>query len=742
LACDHCYVYESADQSWRSKNKVMALETVRTTAFRIAEHASTHKLGEVKVILHGGEPLLVGPATMRAMLTILSTTIEPVTRLRLGIQTNAVQLSTRFCDLLAEFDVRVGVSLDGYREANDLHRRFANGASSHDKVLQALELLRREEYRHLYAGLLCTIDIRNDPLRVYEALLAEQPPRIDFLLPHATWEQPPLRFIDDPTPYATWLGRIHKRWIDDGRPVRIKTFESISQAARGGRSGTEQFGLEPADLAVVESNGDWEQADSLKASFDGAPVTGLTVFANSVDEVAGLPVIVRRQGGLDLLNPTCQSCAVVKQCGGGLFAHRYSEKRGFDNPSVYCSDLKEFLSAMETTSALSALPERLLTMVARGTNDGDAVRHLAGRQLSINRDLVESVGDELSGHPYAAEGWDLLMELDTLAPKACDLVLSHPYVRPWAVSCLKEATPADDRGYLCSIAAAVAIHAGVTSKLTVPVSADRIHLPTVGTAYLPISQALDTAVLTIEPGRLTFGVAGADLFVDLSNPQQPSWWQPSHRSAPDGMTVLIEDGDPFRDCHNWQPTGRLSPAEADSWVSTIAAAWRLIERETPQYADGLKAGLRAVVPLVPSAGLKASTARHAFGAVAATFASAESLAIMLVHEFHHGKLGAVLDLVDLFDLSNDSKLSVGWRQDLRPVEGVLQGTYAHMAVADVWRCRAAKSGPGQADAEKNYIQYRDWTAAAIETLRGSGALTDLGTCFVDQMAAEMDGWRT
>ena len=44
LACDHCYVYEHADQSWRTKPKLIATATVRQAARRIGEHAEAHQL--------------------------------------------------------------------------------------------------------------------------------------------------------------------------------------------------------------------------------------------------------------------------------------------------------------------------------------------------------------------------------------------------------------------------------------------------------------------------------------------------------------------------------------------------------------------------------------------------------------------------------------------------------------------------------------------------------------------------
>jgi len=255
LACDHCYVYEHADQSWLHQPRAMAPPTVRRTASRIAEHVVEHSLERVTVVLHGGEPLLIGPARLAAMLAELRSRLDPVTRLHLRMQSNGLLLTEDICRLLAEFEVGVGVSLDGDRADNDRHRRHADGTSSHRAVLRALELLRRPEFRPIFAGILCTVDIRNDPLAVYSALVAEQPPRIDLLLPHATWDQPPERPNGDPAAYGQWLGRIYRRWNADGRPVPIRLFDSLLSAMVGGPSGTEWIGLDPVDLAVVETDG-------------------------------------------------------------------------------------------------------------------------------------------------------------------------------------------------------------------------------------------------------------------------------------------------------------------------------------------------------------------------------------------------------------------------------------------------------------------------------------------------------
>ena len=44
LSCDHCYVYESADQSWRAKPKTMSADIVHAAAVRIGTHARAWRL--------------------------------------------------------------------------------------------------------------------------------------------------------------------------------------------------------------------------------------------------------------------------------------------------------------------------------------------------------------------------------------------------------------------------------------------------------------------------------------------------------------------------------------------------------------------------------------------------------------------------------------------------------------------------------------------------------------------------
>jgi uncharacterized protein len=232
------------------------------------------------------------------------------------------------------------VSFDG--SVGGRRRRFANGAGSHDAVVEALRLLRDWRYRRVFRGILATVDLEADPIATYEELAAFEPPGVDFLLPHGNWTSPPPGHTQQASlaPYGNWLAQVFDRWYD-ARPCEtdVRLFSEIIHLLLGGRSRSEAIGLSPACLVVVETDGSLEQVDSLKSAYPGAAATGMAVAEHSFDDVLYHPGIVARQIGLDALAPACRACPVRNVCGGGYYPHRYRAGAGFRNPSVYCPDL-------------------------------------------------------------------------------------------------------------------------------------------------------------------------------------------------------------------------------------------------------------------------------------------------------------------------------------------------------------------------------------------------------------------
>lgn len=341
LACDYCYMYQLADRSAGSDPATMPAATFEQVVHRIREHATAHELPAVRVVLHGGEPTLVGCSRLAAMAARLRRAL-PATELDITVQTNAVRLTPSDLDVLAAERVRVGVSLDGDRTANDRHRRYAGGRSSFDAVERGVSLL--AERPDMFAGILCVIDLANDPVGTYEALLRHRPPRVDFLLPHGNWTAPPPGHSVDEPRYGGWLASVFDRWYAASlREVGVRLFEELVNLLLGGQSRTEVIGLSPVAVVVVNVDGSYEQVDTLRSTYPGAVRTSLNAFDHSLDDAMRHPAIVARQLGAAALPDECLRCPVRRVCGGGYLPHRYRSGSGFANASVYCRDLSHLI---------------------------------------------------------------------------------------------------------------------------------------------------------------------------------------------------------------------------------------------------------------------------------------------------------------------------------------------------------------------------------------------------------------
>ncbi|SHM27690.1 uncharacterized protein SAMN05443668_101184 [Cryptosporangium aurantiacum] len=310
------------------------------------------------LVLHGGEPLLGGTDYVESAITAIRRGLGPI-QADLLLQTNGVLLTASIADRLIDAGLSIGISLDGNQAANDLNRTFSNGRSSYHAVLGAVRLMSTTARVESFAGILCTVQIAIPPLEVWRSLLDTGSPSIDFLLPHGTWEAPPPGLPSDgSTPYADWLIAIFDEWFDAAvRPVRVRMFEDLLDLVLGGPGGHEGFGLQPFPAVVIETDGSYEQADSLKAAFERAAQTGLAVPEHSIDDYLAQPGVIARQIGSAALAHACRECDVVRICGGGMYAHRYRRGSGFRNPSVYCANLFALVRHIQRRVA-TALEER------------------------------------------------------------------------------------------------------------------------------------------------------------------------------------------------------------------------------------------------------------------------------------------------------------------------------------------------------------------------------------------------
>lgn len=343
LACDYCYVYQHADQSWRDMPAVMDERTQEQIAHRVGEYARAANVPHLLLIFHGGEPLLAGPDRICEVARKVRVCVPPTTRVDVSLQTNGMLLTEEALALFARDNISVSVSIDGPREANDLHRLTHGGGSSYPGTLEAVRRL--ERHPDIYAGLIAVIDPAVQPERLLAFFHELNPPCLDFLLPDANHLVPPRGRDRDPDIYLRWLLRAFDLWFDQYPHLKVRTFDALLESLAGLPSQTDAFGFGDVNLLSIETDGSYHDLDVLKITRQGATHTGLSVWTASVEEAARSPRIEahRRLLTLDGLSETCRRCPVVGVCGGGAVPHRYGAD-GFLHPTVFCREMLGLIS--------------------------------------------------------------------------------------------------------------------------------------------------------------------------------------------------------------------------------------------------------------------------------------------------------------------------------------------------------------------------------------------------------------
>ena len=399
---------------------------------------------------------------------------------------------------------------------------------------------------------------------------------------------------------------------------------------------------------------------------------------------------------------------------------------------------------MITTHSLSA---DAFIALAGGAGDNEVVRELREAQLSKHLMLLRVVTEAATGidppSPGATafrSGYQLLAEAQAADSGVVARLLGLPHIGSWAHDCLAalDAGTEPDFGYLAAAAAAAAVRLGIRFELDVPVRDGCVLLP--GLGCLRVAGLDEWTTLTSDGERLRAGehvdVPCAALVPDDGSGGAVPYWRgtPLVRAEVGGQAweVLLETADRYLDRYTLPMLTAMSPAEAARWRQRVQAAWELLVRHHEWAAGPVADAVSVIVPLVSRTNLDSATSPAAFGAIATSLPpSPVSMVETLVHEFQHIKLCGLIDMLPLVKPS-DERGYAPWREDPRPVGGILQGVYAFTGVVRFWDVqRRLETEPD--DILRASVLYERWRLA-VELVAGflldKGFLTPAGVRFV------------
>ncbi|MFJ6636306.1 aKG-HExxH-type peptide beta-hydroxylase [Streptomyces sp. NPDC091376] len=404
-----------------------------------------------------------------------------------------------------------------------------------------------------------------------------------------------------------------------------------------------------------------------------------------------------------------------------------------------------------------AVPERALRELGRTEGGPETLGLLVRDQHTRRLVMLRALLDAAQAAPAAVcppgllhrmhDDWALLEAAERRDRAAVRSLLLHPLTGPWVQRCLygltaPESTPQlrADLAHFGALAAAGAIRAGLSFSARLTPVGGELALPTLG------------SLRTDSTGPVDIAFTEDELTLRQNDPR----WQPVYTLPavlPGSGPVPLDDLHPYRAVgggpqrHGLSAAAVLDDSERKAWSEAWCGMEPLLRIGGEHRVAEATALLRCLVPLAPppgsgptgeSASHCSGTRREAFGAVLSSRPSTPAhFAATLVHELQHTKLAALGALAPLHHEDATPRHFAPWRSDPRPFDGLLQGAYSHIALADYWQ-RFALGAENTAHRDLAWAEHarcREQVGAVLPVLAGSGELTREGRTVVNEMIA-------
>ena len=338
LDCSYCYVFNMGDDGWRKQPKRLSEQV---------EAAVVERLGELlrdqgrpfSIVLHGGEPLLLGPQRLRGLLASLRAAAPAC---GLHIQTNGTLLDYEILDVCADQEVGISISLDGPEHINDEFRLDLRGRGSFGRVNRAIRLINDHPARQIiFSGLLAVVDPRSDPDEIYRFFKDLDTPSVDFLYRDGNHSKLPFgKASSDSTEYGEWMSRMLDLYLADPSPPRIRVLDDMIKLSLGGRARKEGVGVSDYGIVIIDTDGTIAKNDTLKSTRNSADAfeSHWSVMTHRLSAVAATREFKSYHAAQRPTSSICTACPDLAICGGGMPTHRWRDDNGLDNPTIFCAD--------------------------------------------------------------------------------------------------------------------------------------------------------------------------------------------------------------------------------------------------------------------------------------------------------------------------------------------------------------------------------------------------------------------
>ncbi len=363
INCTYCYFFNSTNQDYNSHPVYIHEQTIESVGkfLRQAVLASDTKI--VQIDFHGGEPLMMKKARFKEMCLLLKKHLDDVVKLKFVMQTNAMLIDDEWIGIFAEYEISIGISLDGPQRIHDATRIDHQGGGTYSATVNGLNKIRLANIPGLVndVGIICVINPDTDAKEIFNHFVNDLGLNtIHYLLPMADHDgfdsainEKMRKYICDL--FDAWTKKTESR-------INIRYLQRLWGLLLGGEEGiTKARATMHDNMAItIASNGDIGLADDLRNSLPWLFWTGKNVSTTSLHDFLALPEIEGHFQEIKARHPDCQKCCWGNLCDGGDFigseAFRYSKESGFGNKSIYCQAIQGVYSHMTKATIEMGVP--------------------------------------------------------------------------------------------------------------------------------------------------------------------------------------------------------------------------------------------------------------------------------------------------------------------------------------------------------------------------------------------------
>jgi len=335
LDCDYCYL---PDRHIKSQLSLDLVEPIFKTIF-----TSQFFRQDATVCWHAGEPLAVPVSFYREVFERIAAVdrqfnVTPY-KLRQSVQTNGTLINQAWCELFRQYEVHVGVSLDGPAFLHDAHRKTRKGLGTHAATMRGIAHLQKNQIECSAIAVL-TQDSLAYPDEIFQFFMENGILDVGFNMEETEGENQ-LSSLDQTNieeRYRAFMQRFWELVTATNGTFRLREFEVICNLIYCDRRLTNTDMNTPFVIVNIDANGNFSTFDPELLGVQTQPY-GQFILGNvlqdtfeSVCQSDKFQHIYRdMSAGVERCRQTCEYFGL---CGGGAGSNKYWENGTFNSTAT------------------------------------------------------------------------------------------------------------------------------------------------------------------------------------------------------------------------------------------------------------------------------------------------------------------------------------------------------------------------------------------------------------------------